>query len=153
MRGIGQLDTPQHLLAKLKHDLERVQADPSDTYAAFDFFVTAEHMLDWVLPGYQNKHARSALRDSSPLLQAVSHIANGSKHLVAEAKHHQYVRYVDAPAGAFDSKAFDPHAFETDALFVTFDGAVAMVLGSEMLVFDLAEKTYLFWDDYVRRNC
>ena len=153
MRGIGPLDTPQHLLGKLKRDFERVQATPSDPYAAFDFFVTAEHMLDWVLPRYENKKAREALRDSSPVLQAVSHIANGSKHFIVQAAHHQSVRQVDAPDGAFDSGAFDPHGFDTDALTVTFDGAAAAVLGGQMLVLDLAEKALRFWDDYVQRNC
>jgi hypothetical protein len=146
MRGIGQLDTPQHLLAKLRRDFERVNSDPSDTSAAFDFFVTAEHMVDWVLPGYSNKEARKLLRESSSLLQAVSHVATGSKHFVAEAKHHQHVQHVDAPPGAFDSRAFDPHAFYTNALFVTFDGPAADSLGDEMLVVDLAKQTLLFWE-------
>ena len=149
MRGIGQLDTPQHLLAKLKNDFARVTSDPADTYAAFDFFVTGEHMVDWVLPGYSNKKAQDDLRSSSPILQAVSHIANGSKHFVTEAKRHHHVQHVDAPPGAFDARAFDPHAFETDALYVTLEGAAATALGPQMLVVDLAEKTLRFWEDYV----
>ncbi len=145
MKGFGNLRTPQDLLAKLRHDLARVKADPSDTDAAFDFFVTAEHMVDWVLPGYANSQARAELRRSSPLLQVISHIANGSKHFVAEAKHHEHVQRVDAPPGAFDSKAFAPHAFQTGALYVRLEGAAAAELGNEVLVVDLAEKAFEFW--------
>ncbi len=42
--GIFELRTPQALLDKAVHDLERLRQDPSDAYAAFDFFVSARHM-------------------------------------------------------------------------------------------------------------
>ncbi len=48
------LITPKYLLRKLEHDYARVQRNPRDTYAAFDFFVTAEHMVDWVSPEVGN---------------------------------------------------------------------------------------------------
>ena len=153
MRGIGRLETPRDLLAKLTHDFARLTSDPSDTYAAFDFFVTAEHMVDWVLPGYVNRQAQAELRSGSAVLQAISHIASGSKHFVAEARHHQHVQHVDAPHGAFDSKAFNSHAFQTDALFVTLDGTATAALGKHILVVDLAEKALRFWKEYVEQNC
>lgn len=153
MRGIGQLGTPRDLLTKLTHDFARVNSSPSDTYAAFDFFVTAEHMVDWVLPGYGNRQAQAALRSSSPLLQVISHIASGSKHFVAEASHHHHVQHVDSPPGAFHSEAFDPHASQTDALFVTLEGAAAAALGQQILVIDLAKKALGFWEQYVQQKC
>ena len=39
--GFFALGTPADLLKKLRHDF---------SYAAFDFFVTAEHLLDWKYP-------------------------------------------------------------------------------------------------------
>ncbi len=48
--GFAELRSPRDLLAKMEHDRRRMSADPTDTYAAFDFFVTAEHMLDWSFP-------------------------------------------------------------------------------------------------------
>lgn len=51
---IFSLDTSTDLL-KLKHDYERIKMDPTDQYVAFDFFITAEHIIDWVLPGIENK--------------------------------------------------------------------------------------------------
>jgi hypothetical protein len=153
MRSIGPLETPQDLLGKLTHDFERVQADLADTHAAFDFFVTAHHMADWVHPGDQNTAAMTTLRKSSPLLQAVSNIANSWKHFIVDPKRHRSVRQVDAPDGGFDSGGFDPHGFDTDALSVTFDGDAASEFGDQMLVVDLAEKVLRFWDDYVHSNC
>ncbi len=46
-----ELRTPADLLAKLKADGERLRAEPADSHAAFDFFVTAWHLADWVYPG------------------------------------------------------------------------------------------------------
>jgi len=149
MKGFGQLDRPAHLLEKLRHDLGRVTCDPSDQYAAFDFFVTAEHMVDWVLPGLAQRQAQARLRGSDPLLQVVSHIANGSKHFVAEARHHQHVQHVDAPPSAFQPSAFESSAFQTGALYVTLDGTSAQALGSQIEVTDLAKRVFRFWQAYV----
>jgi hypothetical protein len=44
--GFAELQTPCDLLRKLQHDISRMAADSGDSYAAFDFFVTAEHLLD-----------------------------------------------------------------------------------------------------------
>ena len=70
---------------------------------AVDFFVTAEHMADWVLPGQANRQARETLRASSVLLQVPSHVANGAKHFIAEARPHQSVHYADVAPAAFQS--------------------------------------------------
>jgi len=39
-----ELQTPKNLLDKLQFDFARIKANPLDVYAAFDFFVTAEHV-------------------------------------------------------------------------------------------------------------
>ncbi|MGH8064009.1 MAG: hypothetical protein ACRERE_01985 [Candidatus Entotheonellia bacterium] len=39
-KGFFALQKPVDLLAKLRHDYQRLQRSPTDTYAAFDFFVT-----------------------------------------------------------------------------------------------------------------
>jgi len=149
MKGFGQLDKPGHLLGKLRHDFDRVTSDPTDTYAAFDFFVTAEHMVDWVLPGFAQKHAQAALRASNAVLQVVSHIANGSKHFIAEARHHQHVQHVDAPPPAFQPDAFQGADFQTGALYVTLEGEAAQALGPQLLVTDLAARVLRYWEEYV----
>ena len=63
------LNTPRQLLEKLRVDFERMKREPMSAYAAFDFFVTAEHMPDWLAP--------KSVKFKEPLLQIVSHIANG----------------------------------------------------------------------------
>jgi len=89
-KGFASLKTSGDLLGKLKYDYKRMLSNPYDAYAAFDFFVTAYHMLDWLHPiptgkaaQKKNDEARSAEETGSILLQVCSHIANGVKHFQA----------------------------------------------------------------------
>jgi hypothetical protein len=92
-RGFCELRSVHDLLLKLQQDIVRMVDDPGDEYAAFDFFVTAEHMTDWLYP---DSHVeRSALRQSDPLLQLTSHIANGAKHFAAKSTRHTSVESID----------------------------------------------------------
>lgn len=84
-KGFFNLQTPQDLLQKLRHDFGRLKESPLDSYAAFDFLVTAYHMLEWRYPGKSNNAKRRQMeRDGkSKLLWVCSHLANGSKHFQA----------------------------------------------------------------------
>jgi hypothetical protein len=143
--GFGTLHSARDLLEKLRHDYARIEHDPTDQYAAFDFFVTAEHVLDWHLPGAANRAAREQMRKSNVLLEITSHIASGSKHFVAEARHHRSVSHVDAPPPAFHPHAFQGDAFQTGELIVTLDGKAAVELGAAVRVQPLARKVVDFW--------
>ena len=68
MKGIFELRTPQDLLQKLRFDREQLKKDPTNTYLAFNFFVTAEHIKDWLHPGKANKANRVQLENSENLL-------------------------------------------------------------------------------------
>jgi len=144
--GFGRLQSAEDLLAKLRHDFARLEHDPTDQYAAFDFFVGAEHMIDWILPGRANRQSRETLRESNILLEVTSHIASGSKHFVAESSHHHSVSHVDAPPAAFDWNVFDGDAFQTGELVVTLEGAAAAKLGDRIRVRPLALMVLQFWE-------
>ena len=58
MKGAFTLQTPHDLLEKLESDYDALMQDRNNPYLAYNFFVTAEHMLDWVYPGYANKNKR-----------------------------------------------------------------------------------------------
>lgn len=114
-KGFAILKQPADLVAKLAHDLERIRSNPDDAYSAFDFFVTAEHIVDWLLPDSPGKcqsSAREKKRKSSELLKITSHLANGAKHFEALAKRHDAVAEVEQVTGGFDPCAFSPQAFD-----------------------------------------
>ena len=127
--GVGALQNLEDLLRKLWWDFDRVKEDQKDSYAAFDFFVTAEHMVDWAFPGKAGRNARTALRKKETLLQVVSHIASGSKHFKAEAPHHDSVSHVDHVGGPFDPGAHPPGVAVGD-LYVTLKSDAANALGA-----------------------
>lgn len=146
-KGFAQLQEPADLLAKLVHDFERVRTAPDDTYAAFDFFVTAEHIVDWLLPdspGINQSAIRKARRESSPLLKITSHIANGAKHFQALAKQHCSVSELRQESGSFDScsfssRSFSPASFQMHGLNIHLEnGLVVHVLA-------LAEDVLSYW--------
>jgi len=82
-KGFATLQSAGDLLQKIRHDHERLRSAPEDVYAAFDFFVSAYHMLDWLHPN--EAAARKAEEEGNVLLQVCSHIANGAKHFQATA--------------------------------------------------------------------
>ena len=138
--GLFQLKSPSDLLEKLCHDLERIRRNPLDQYAAFDFFVTAEHMVDWLFPTVEAE--RKKLRNL-PLLALCSHIANGAKHFEAKAKHHNSFSDSQVHPGAFSS-GFSS-GFDISGLIVVLDGDAKLTFGSEIYVWDLAEKILRYW--------
>lgn len=88
-KGFFQLQSAADLLQKLESDYRRVEAEPRNPYPAFDFFVTAEHLIDWLYPN--DAARRTQLRQSSALLRTCSHVANGSKHFHVTGERHQSV--------------------------------------------------------------
>jgi hypothetical protein len=69
MIGIFDLIEPRHLFEKLGRELERLRSKPDDVDHAFNFFTTAEHMPDWLHPGY-TKEAKSQRETKRPYLLA-----------------------------------------------------------------------------------
>jgi len=68
-QGFFELKTAQDLLCKLKREFTQLQRAPLNQDIAFNLFITAEHIADWLYPGYKNITQRESLRDSSVLLQ------------------------------------------------------------------------------------
>lgn len=141
-RGFAELRVPRDLVKKLEYDLARVLKSPQDQYAAFDFFVTAEHIVDWIHP--DDRKAREAVRSSSSLLQIVSHLANGVKHFETKAVHHQSV--ADVEKSRYVEAGYIEEGYLEDPLIVhlTTDGQSSFGQSSiEVAV--LAEQVYEYW--------
>ena len=145
-QGLFDLQSQRDLLKKLRHDYDRVKKSPLDSYATFDFFVTAYHMLDWLHPGDNAK--RKQMESNSALLQVISHLANGSKHFKATHPQHVSVKDTRVNRGAFDP-AFDSNALDVSELRVELDGQAAIKFGPSIGVLKLADMALSFWEGYV----
>jgi hypothetical protein len=136
-------------LEKLRHDHRRVQKDSADPYAAFDFFVTAWHLLDWVYPGgrgHQNSKLRIRIKDSSPLLAVCEHVANGVKHFELDNPHLQSVDGTGLE-GKFD-ETFDDF-FDRVRLVVDLKGDAAAKFGTRVEVAKLASDVLQWWEQHL----
>ena len=79
--GIFDLRTPQDLLQKVHHDIGRLRANRTDTYAAFDFFVTCSQLPDWLKPlGV----LPATVFEKYVELRICRHIGNTGKHFYIE---------------------------------------------------------------------
>ena len=90
MEGFFDLQTLEHLLHKLEWEYTRWQDDPLNTYRAWNFFVTAEHLPDWIArtgPRLPKGFSINDFKQEKPLLRICSHLANGGKHFRARDEH------------------------------------------------------------------
>lgn len=150
MSGIFKLTCPSDLLEKLRYEYAQLENDPSNQYVAWNFFVTAEHLLDWLHPGQANREKRTKARKSELLLQICSHIANGAKHFEAEAKHHQSVAGSDQishwPKGYFP-KGYWSEGYFLKCLVIRLENEAAKEFGESIEVLSLAKKVMDFWEN------
>jgi hypothetical protein len=143
-KGFAELRVPRDLVQKLEYDLERVRKSPQDQYAAFDFFVTAEHIVDWIHPN--DRKAREAVRSSLSLLRITSHLANGVKHFEAKAQHHQSV--ADVEKSRYVEAGYVEEGYFEDPLFVHLTTEEQHSFGqSSIEVSALARQVYEYWKE------
>jgi hypothetical protein len=142
--GFATLKTPRDLLRKMEHDYGRMQSEPGDEYAAYDFFVTAEHMLDWIHPDRKNTKMRESVRDSQVLLQVTSHIANGAKHFEATDPRHKSVTEIER--GQYVELDYVESGYFAEPLVIKLATAEAGVLGgAEIEATELARRVLEYW--------
>src|SRR5665647_1842587 len=93
MKGVFGLNNHVDLFKKLEWEFNQLVADPNNAYVAYNFFVTAWHLLEWKYPGSTKKDIefRKSIRDKTPELQICEHLAVEAKHFVAENEKHQSV--------------------------------------------------------------
>lgn len=143
-------ETPEDLLAKLERELARLKQDPADGDTAFNLFITAWSLVDWLHPGDASR--REMLRSQNLILQACAHLADGSKHLQLHNRRH--VSVLNTSRGADRGKwplRMSPgeRPVSPTALFVHLTGSPAEEFGSFPSALDLAEETVAWLQNYV----
>jgi hypothetical protein len=143
--GFFELRTAVDLLEKLRHDRARLAANPRDSYAAFDFFVTANCLVDWTWPSAGRGQQR-ANRRTDVLPRICEHLADGAKHFLLLVPH-RGVEKTLTQSGAFDPAIFDPAVFDTaDKLVVRLEEREAQELGTnEITALELADRVLAYW--------
>jgi hypothetical protein len=147
----GELQSPNDLVRKLEHDLKRIASGSNDQYAAFDFFVTADSLVDWRWPEHptnpsldtEYRKIRRDVRKLQPLPRIAAHIANGAKHFVA-TRH-------DAIAGIEKARVCEEGVYETGVFYepilvsLTPKEAIELCCQESVEVEWLARKLLAYW--------
>ena len=135
-----ELRTPADLFRKSEDDLKALQASPSDTRLAFNFFVTVEHLPDWL--------SRRDLVKKNCVLRVVSHLANGAKHFVLDDPRHASVKKAEA-SRYVEPGYVEPGYFE-ETLQIHLTPDEARELGTTVIdAVSLGQKALQFWRPYV----
>lgn len=140
--GFFELNTPEDLLLKLDEEYEELVKNPCDARSAFNFFVTAEHLPDWL----QSKGIKNQL-----LPKICSDLANGAKHFQLRPGKARAVagttkdRYVE--------EGYVEEGYFADPLIVELEAEATTALGASRIeVLDLASKVHTFWHDYFKKK-
>ena len=135
-----ELTTPLQLFQKMEADLIALQESGQDSRIAFNFFVTAEHLPDWLgLRGEVRKHA---------LLRIVSNLANGAKHFTINQKYHSSV-VATSKDRYFEEDYVEPGYIE-EPLLVHLSQDETNEMGTATIdSVTLGKKVLDFWRSYV----
>lgn len=148
MKGIFELRTAADLYRKLGADYETLAAAPTNSYAAYNFFVTAWHLLEWTYPN--DRSTRDQIRNLNPVLQVCEHLAVGAKHLSPSDPKLTAVEQTGQtshwPRGYWHPNYW-ARGYWRDALTVELAGAARDRFGAQIDVLPLAEEVMTFWKE------
>lgn len=135
-----ELKTPADLFRKLESDLASLDASGQDTRIAFNFFVTAEHLPDWL--------GLRTLVQKNSILRIVSHIANGAKHFNLNDPRHKSVTNTEK-FRIYAEDVYEPDVFY-EPLIIHLSPDETRELGqSEIDALTLGHKVLEFWRPYI----
>jgi len=138
-----ELKTPADLFSKLEGDLAALEKSGQDARIAFNFFVTAEHLPDWI--------GQRILVKANCILRIVSHIANGAKHFHLDEKRHNSVTGTEKYRVVEEGYAEPGYFYEP--LLIQLSPNEAKELGlSEIDAVNLGHKVLEFWRPYVHAS-
>jgi hypothetical protein len=141
--GLFGMDTPGEMLNKLEKEYRELCANPNDRDVAMNFFVTANHIPDYVFP--KSKSEQATMRRSNTALAACEYVANEGKHSFVGNNKITAVSHTELKGAAFDFSSFDSSAFHTGVPTVHLKDEAATELGPEISALQLAEKVLSFW--------
>jgi hypothetical protein len=137
--GFLLLSTAGSLFEKVKHDYEVLQGNQLDPYSAFNFFVTAEHLPEWL--------GKQELKYSNPYLRICSHLATGAKHYIVTHKNKTQVE-----SSSVDIYVEEGHVvgdYFEEVLTIQLSEVEAENIGASSIpILKLADKIVEFWEGY-----
>jgi hypothetical protein len=142
-QGVFNLLTPKDLLGKLSHDMERLEADWLSQYAAFDFFITAHHLHEWLRKSRRSREGRRYEKLGGGLQRICEQIANGSKHFLPKPEQNPDVAETRLHEGPFSQDFSEEH--DISRLEIALEGEAAREFGLVITAPTLARRVIAYW--------
>lgn len=141
-KGFLHLIDAEALFEKLNYDFEQMKSDVHDAYKAFNFFVTAEHLPDWV--------GDTGIKDKDPFLRISSHLATGAKHF--EVTNPKKDSVASAAVDVYVAEGYVEEDYVEFVLTLYLTDKESNELGIKSIpVMSLAEKVLSFWEKYFEK--
>ena len=147
-KGFLDLRTHDDLFKKLEWEFNSLSENPTSSYLAFNFFVTAWHLLEWEHPDPDGKAVRKSRRDEAPLLQICEHLAVGAKHFAPSSAKHQSVSGAKHSGVWGGSWGGSWGGAWGEKLVVLLDGEAAAKYGPSISVQELAQEVMRYWANH-----
>jgi hypothetical protein len=139
MEGFLSLSTAEELFEKLRHDIEQFREDSGNAYKAYNFFVTAEHLPDWV--------GDRKIKDKNPHLRISSHLATGAKHFTVTNPKKRSID--DTSIDVYVEDGFMEEGYIEVIQHIQLQGEEAELLGTDAIsVQELAEEVFSYWSTH-----
>jgi hypothetical protein len=148
MEGFFELQTPEDLLRKLERDYARLQQVPEDTDVAYNFFVTAENMPEWVKGGgKRGKTFKLQIQQQHLILTLCHELATGAKHFTSGTQKPAVAetRY----EGVYARGIYEPGIYEACLSIVLSPEQAAQRGGDTIDALTLAGEVLVFWQRHL----
>jgi hypothetical protein len=155
--GIFGLNRPEELLDKLERDFERLQDDMGQQamlYTAFDFFVTAYTLVDWVKKHKSLTQAQVDALYQEMLIKICADLANGSKHFQLTNPPPKTSVTTHSSGPVFEPGVFEPGVVQDDwRAWVELSPSETAAAGvpTACPVMTLATEVLTYWRRYFGR--
>ncbi|AVI51114.1 hypothetical protein C5O00_07980 [Pukyongia salina] len=147
-QGFVRLKTVGDYWKKMKHDYNRLLQNTHDSYAAFDFFITAHHMTDWYIN--HKSENKTKIRDTvsqfntkNDTLIILDQIASNAKHYSATAPKHKSIEHIS-------DDYFEPGYIEDG--YIIGPIVIELTNGQKFEAIQLAENVMTFWEEKLTLN-
>lgn len=140
------LTTPADLFHKAEYDLAALEKAPTDTYIAFNLFVTLEHLPDWLGQRRQLKGKGKW----NAILRTVSHVASGAKHFHVNDTRHGSVTSLEETGHVEDGWVEDGWVGHELKICLSPDEQKELRCKNSIGAITLARMAIDFWRPYLQ---
>lgn len=141
-KGFVELSTINDYCGKLKYDYNQFKLDGDNVYIAFNFFLTAYHLIDWLFEGKYNDKDRERI-NKEPIIRICSNIANGIKHFETDKKRHNSIKEIEREKCVEDG--YVEQGYFDEPIMIRLDDTLERQFGKEIPIIELADRVMDFW--------